>query len=138
VFHRDVKDSAFAATALLSTAAIVLGDLQMGIILAALAYGVAAWRNHGSVAVLGGIHSLAVATSPLAVLILLKAAPAALAVLPLRESPLAVPAAAAVPLAVEAATKMLSTVRDVLPLVESWPYIAVAAAVLIVTAARRL
>jgi len=133
-----VKDSAFAATALLSTAAIVLGDLQMGIILAALAYGVAAWRNHGSVAVLGGIHSLAVATSPLAVLILLKAAPAALAVLPLRESPLAVPAAAAVPLAVEAATKMLSTVRDVLPLVESWPYIAVAAAVLIVTAARRL
>jgi len=138
VFHRDMKDSAFAATALLSTAAIVLGDLQMGIILAALAYGVAAWRNHGSVAVLGGIHSLAVATSPLAVLILLKAAPAALAVLPLRESPLAVPAAAAVPLAVEAATKMLSTVRDVLPLVESWPYIAVAAAVLIVTAARRL
>ncbi|MFZ8839520.1 MAG: hypothetical protein ACO2PM_11565 [Pyrobaculum sp.] len=138
MFHRDVKDSAFAATALLSTAAIVLGDLQMGIILAALAYGVAAWRNHGSVAVLGGIHSLAVATSPLAVLILLKAAPAALAVLPLRESPLAVPAAAAVPLAVEAATKMLSTVRDVLPLVESWPYIAVAAAVLIVTAARRL
>jgi hypothetical protein len=133
-----MKDSAFAATALLSTAAIVLGDLQMGIILAALAYGVAAWRNHGSVAVLGGIHSLAVATSPLAVLILLKAAPAALAVLPLRESPLAVPAAAAVPLAVEAATKMLSTVRDVLPLVESWPYIAVAAAVLIVTAARRL
>ena len=133
-----MKDLAFAATALLSTAAIVLGDLQMGIILAALAYGVAAWRNHGSVAVLGGIHSLAVATSPLAVLILLKAAPAALAVLPLRESPLAVPAAAAVPLAVEAATKMLSTVRDVLPLVESWPYIAVAAAVLIVTAARRL
>jgi len=133
-----MKDSAFAATALLSTAAIVLGDLQMGIILAALAYGVAAWRNHGSVAVLGGIHSLAVATSPLAVLILLKAAPAALAVLPLRESPLAVPAAAAVPLAVEVATKMLSAVRDVLPLVESWPYIAVAAAVLIVTAARRL
>lgn len=133
-----MKDLAFAATALLSTAAIVLGDLQMGIILAALAYGVAAWRNHGSVAVLGGIHSLAVATSPLAVLILLKAAPAALAVLPLRESPLAVPAAAAVPLAAEAATKMLSTVRDVLPLVESWPYIAVAAAVLIVTAARRL
>ena len=133
-----MKDSAFAATALLSTAAIVLGDLQMGIILAALAYGVAAWRNHGSVAVLGGIHSLAAAASPLAALIMLKAAPAALAVLPLRESPLAVPTAAAVPLAVEAATKMLSTVRDVLLLVESWPYIAVAAAVLIVTAARRL
>ena len=133
-----MKDLAFVATALLSTVAAVLGDVQMGIILAALAYGVAAWRNHGSVAVLGGIHSLAAAASPLATLILLKAAPAALAVLPLRESPLAVPAAAAVPLAVEAATKVLSTVRDVLPLVESWPYIAVAAAVLIVAAARRL
>jgi hypothetical protein len=69
---------------------------------------------------------------------MLKAAPAALAVLPLRESPLAVPAAAAVPLAVEAATKALSAVRDVMPLVESWPYVVVAAAVLIVTAARRL
>ncbi len=133
-----MKDLAFGATALLSTAAIVLGDLQMGIILAALAYGVAAWRNHSSVAVLGGIHSLAVATSPIATLILLKAAPAALAVLPLRESPLAVPAAAAIPLAVEAATKALSAVRDVLPLVENWPYMAVAAAVLIVIAARRL
>ena len=124
--------------ALLSTAAIVLGDLQMGIVLAALAYGVAAWRNHGSVAVLGGIHSLAVAASPLAALILLKAAPAALAILPLRESPLAVPAAVAVPLVVEVATKMLSAIRDVLPLVESWPYIVVAASVLIVILARRL
>jgi hypothetical protein len=123
---------------LLSTAAVALGDVQIGIILAALAYGVAAWRNHSSVAVLGGIHSLAAAASPLAALILLKAAPAALAVLPLRESPFAVPAAAAVPLAVEAAAKALSAVRDVLPLVESWPYIAVAAAVLIVAAARRL
>ena len=133
-----MKDLAFVATALLSTVAAVLGDVQMGIILAAFAYGVAAWRNHGSVAVLGGIHSLAAAASPLATLILLKAAPAALAVLPLRESPLAVPAAAAVPLVVEAATKMLSAVRDVLPLVESLPYIVIAAAVLIITAARRL
>ena len=133
-----MKDLAFAAAAVLSTAAVVLGDLQMGIVLAALAYGVAAWRNHSSVAVLGGIHSLAVAASPLAALILLKAAPAALAVLPLRESPLAVPAAAAVPFAVEFATKMLSAVRDVLPLVESWPYIVVAAAVLIILATRRL
>jgi len=133
-----MKDLAFAAAALLSTAAIALGDLQTGIVLAALAYGVAAWRNHGSVAVLGGIHSLAVAASPLAALILLKAAPAALAVLPLRESPLAVPAAAAVPFAVEIATKMLSAVRDVLPLVESWPYITIATAVLIAIAARRL
>jgi hypothetical protein len=133
-----MKDLAFAAAAVLSTAAVVLGDLQTGIVLAALAYGVAAWRNHSSVAVLGGIHSLAVAASPLAALILLKAAPAALAVLPLRESPLAVPAAAAVPLAIEIATKMLSAVRDVLPLVESWPYITIAAAVLIVVAARRL
>jgi len=133
-----MKDLAFGALALLSTAAIVLGDLQMGIVLAALAYGVAAWRNHGSVAVLGGIHSLAVAASPLAALILLKAAPAALAILPLRESPLAVPAAVAVPLAVEVATKMLSAIRDVLPLVESWPYIVVAASVLIVILARRL
>jgi hypothetical protein len=133
-----MKDLAFAASALLSTAAIVLGDLQMGIVLAALAYGVAAWRNHGSVAVLGGIHSLAVAASPLAALILLKAAPAALAVLPLRESPLAVPAAAAIPFAVEAATKMLSSIRDVLILVESWPYVVVAAAVLIILATRRL
>ncbi len=129
---------AFAATAILSTAAVALGDVQTGIILAALAYGVAAWRNHSSVAVLGGIHSLAAAASPLAALVMLKAAPAALAVLPLRESPLAVPAAAAIPLAVEIATKMLSAVRDVLPLVEGWPYIAVAAAVLIVIAARRL
>ena len=133
-----MKDLAFAAAAVLSTAAVVLGDLQTGIVLAALAYGVAAWRNHSSVAVLGGIHSLAVAASPLAALILLKAAPAALAVLPLRESPLAVPAAAAVPLAIEIATKMLSAVRDVLPLVESWPYITIAAAVLIILAARRL
>jgi len=133
-----MKDLAFAAAAVLSTAAVVLGDLQMGIALAALAYGVAAWRNHSSVAVLGGIHSLAVAASPLAALILLKAAPAALAVLPLRESPLAVPAAAAVPFAVEFATKMLSAVRDVLPLVQSWPYIVVAAAVLIILATRRL
>jgi len=133
-----MKDLAFGALALLSTAAIVLGDLQMGIVLAALAYGVAAWRNHGSVAVLGGIHSLAVAASPLAALILLKAAPAALAILPLRESPLAVPAAVAVPLVVEVATKMLSAIRDVLPLVESWPYIVVAASVLIVILARRL
>jgi len=133
-----MKDLAFAVTALLSTAAIALGDLQMGIVLAALAYGVAAWRNHSSVAVLGGIHSLAVAASPLAALILLKAAPAALAVLPLRESPLAVPAAAAIPFAIEIATKTLSAVRDVLPLVESWPYIVVVVAVLIVIAARRL
>ena len=133
-----MKDLAFAASALLSTAAVVLGDLQIGIVLAALAYGVAAWRNHGSVAVLGGIHSLAVAASPPAALILLKAAPAALAVLPLRESPLAVPAAAAIPFAVEAATKMLSSIRDVLILVESWPYVVVAAAVLIILAARRL
>jgi hypothetical protein len=133
-----MKDLTFVATALLSTAAIVLGDVQTGIILAALAYGVAAWRNHNSVAVLGGIHSLAAAASPLAALILLKAAPAALAVLPLRESPFAVPAAAAVPLAVEAAAKALSTVRDVLPLLESWPYVAVAAAVLTILAARRL
>jgi len=129
---------AFAAAALLSTAAVVLGDVQTGIVLAALAYGVAAWRNHGSVAVLGGIHSLAATASPLSALILLKAAPAALAVLPLRESPLAVPAAAAVPFAVEIATKMLSAVRDVLPLVESWPYVVIAAAVLIAIAARRL
>ncbi len=133
-----MKDLAFGATALLSTAAIVLGDLQMGIVLAALAYGVAAWRNHNSVAVLGGIHSLAAAASPLAALILLKAAPAALIILPLRESPLAVPAAAAVPFAVEVATKALSAVRDVLPLVESWPYVVVAAAVLVIIAARRL
>ena len=133
-----MKDLAFAASAVLSTAAVVLGDVQTGVVLAALAYGVAAWRNHGSVAVLGGIHSLAVAASPLAALILLKAAPAALAVLPLRESPLAVPAAVAVPFAVEATTKMLSAVRDVLSLVESWPYITIAAAVLIVIAARRL
>ena len=133
-----MKDLSFAAAALLSTAAIALGDLQMGIVLAALAYGVAAWRNHSSVALLGGIHSLAVAASPLAALILLKAAPAALAVLPLRESPLAVPAAATIPFAVEATTKMLSSIRDVLILVESWPYIVVAAAVLIVIAARRL
>jgi hypothetical protein len=133
-----MKDLVFAAAALLSTAAVVLGDLQTGIVLAALAYGVAAWRNHGSVAVLGGIHSLAVAASPLAALILLKAAPAALAVLPLRESPFAVPAAAAIPFVIEVATKMLSAVRDVLPLVDSWPYIVVAAAVLIVIAARRL
>jgi hypothetical protein len=133
-----MKDLAFGAAALLSTAAIVLGDLQMGIILAALAYGVAAWRNHSSVAVLGGIHSLTVAASPLAALILLKAAPAALAVLPLRESPLAVPAAAAVPFIIEVAMKALSGVRDVLLLVESWPYTVVAAAVLIVIAARRL
>jgi hypothetical protein len=133
-----MKDLAFAAAAVLSTAATVLGDLQTGIVLAALAYGVAAWRNHSSVALLGGIHSLAVAASPPAALILLKAAPAALAILPLRESPLAVPAAAAVPLVVEFATKMLSAVRDVLPVVESWPYITIAAAVLIVIAARRL
>jgi hypothetical protein len=133
-----MKDLAFGVAALLSTAAIVLGDLQMGIILTALAYGVAAWRNHSSVAVLGGIHSLAVAASPLAALILLKAAPAALAVLPLRESPLAVPAAAAVPFIIEVAMKTLSGIRDVLPLVESWPYIVVTAAVLIVLAARRL
>jgi hypothetical protein len=133
-----MKDMLFIATALLSTAAVALGDVQIGIVLAALAYGVAAWRNHSSVAVLGGIHSLAAAASPLAVLILLKAAPAALAVLPLRESPFAVPAAAAVPLAVEAAAEALSAVRDVLPLVESWPYIAVAAAVLMAAAARRL
>jgi len=133
-----MKDLVFGAATLLSTAAIVLGDLQMGIILAALAYGVAAWRNHGSVAALGGIHSLAAAASPLAAFILLKAAPAALAVLPLRESPLAVPAAVTIPLVIEAATKALSAVRDVLPLVESWPYVAVAAAVLIVIAARRL
>jgi hypothetical protein len=133
-----VKDVLFVATALLSTAATVLGDVQTGIILAALAYGVAAWRNHGSVAVLGGIHSLAVATSPLATLIFLKAAPAALAVLPLRESPLAVPTAAAIPLAVEVAVKMLSTVKDVLPLVEIWPYVVVAAAAATVLAARRL
>jgi hypothetical protein len=138
MFRRDVKDLAFVATALLSTAAVVLGDLQMGVISAALAYGVAAWRNYGSVAVLGGIHSLAVAASPLAILIFLKAAPAALAALPLRESPLAVPVAAAVPLVVEVAVKMLSTVKDVLPLVESWPYIFVAVAVIIVLAARRL
>jgi hypothetical protein len=133
-----MKDPAFAATALLSTAAAALGDLQTGIVLAALAYGVAAWRNHGSVAILGGIHALAAAASPLAALVLLKAAPAALAVLPLRESPLAVPTAAAIPLAVEVATKMLSTIRDVLPLVESWPYVVVVTAVLIVIAARRL
>jgi len=133
-----MKDLAFAAAAVLSTAAVVLGDVQTGIVLAALAYGVAAWRNHGSVAVLGGIHSLAVAASPLAALILLKAAPAALAVLPLRESPLAVPAAAAIPFAIEIATKMLSSIRDVLILVESWPYVVVAAAVLIILAARRL
>ena len=132
-----MKDLAFAA-AVLSTAAVVLGDVQMGIVLAALAYGVAAWRNHSSVVVLGGIHSLAVAASPLAALILLKAAPAALAVLPPRESPLAVPAAAAIPFAVEAATKMLSSIRDVLILVESWPYVVVAAAVLIILATRRL
>ncbi len=128
----------FATTALLSTAAIVLGDLQMGVILAALAYGVAAWRNYSSVAVLGGIHSLVAAISPLATLALLKVAPAALAILPLRESPLAVPAAAAISFAIEAATKALSAVRDVLPLVESWPYIVVAVAVLIIIAARRL
>jgi hypothetical protein len=133
-----MKDLAFAAVALLSTAAIALGDLQMGIVLAALAYGVAAWRNHNSVALLGGIHALAVAASPLAALALVKAAPSALAVLPLRESPLAVPAAAAIPFVIEIATKMLSAVRDVLPLVESWPYITIAAAVLIVIAARRL
>jgi len=133
-----MKDLAFAASALLSTAAIVLGDVQTGIVLAALAYGVAAWRNRSSVAVLGGIHSLAVAASPLAALILLKAAPAALAVLPLRESPLAVPAAAAIPFAIEIATKTLSAVRDVLPLVESWPYIVVVVAVLIILATRRL
>jgi hypothetical protein len=133
-----VKDLAFVAAVLMSTVAIVLGDLQMAIILSALAYGTAAWRNHSSVAVLGGIHSLAAAASPLAALILLKAAPAALAVLPLRESPFAVPVAAVIPLAVEAVTKMLSAVRDVLSLVESWPYIVVAASVLIVIAARRL
>jgi hypothetical protein len=133
-----MKDLAFASAALLSTAAMALGDVQTGTALAALAYGVAAWRNHGSVAVLGGIHALAVAASPLAALILLKAAPSALAVLPLRESPLAVPAAAAVPFVIEIAMKMLSAVRDVMPLVESWPYITIAAAVLIAIAARRL
>jgi hypothetical protein len=137
-----MKDLAFAATALLSTAAVVLGDLQVGVVLAALAYGVAAWRNHGSVAVLGGIHSLAAAASPLAILIFLKAAPAALAALPLRESPLAVPTAVAIPLLVEVAVKTLFAVKDVLPLVEtlveSWPYIVVAVAVVTVLAARRL
>jgi hypothetical protein len=133
-----MKDLAFATAALLSTAAVALGDLQMGVALAALAYGVAAWRNHNSVALLGGVHALAAAASPLAALALMKAAPAALAVLPLRESPFAVPAATAIPLAVEVAMKMLSAIRDVLPLVESWPYIAVAASVLIVIAARRL
>lgn len=133
-----MKDLAFVATALLSTAAVALGDLQTGIILVAIAYGIAAWRNHNSVAVLGGIHALAAAASPLAALALVKAAPAALAVLPLRESPFAVPAAAAIPFAIEMATKMLSTIRDVLPLVESWPYVVVAASVLIVIAARRL
>jgi hypothetical protein len=138
VLRRDVKDLAFAASALLSTAAILLGDLQMGVALAALAYGVAAWRNHSSVAVMGGIHALSAATSPLAALIFLKAAPAALAILPLKESPLAVPAAVATPLVVEAVTKILSSIRDVLILVESWPYVVVAAAVLILTAARRL
>jgi len=133
-----MKDMAFVAMTLLSTVAVALGDVQTGIILAALAYGIAAWRNHNSVAILGGIHALAVATSPLAALVLLKAAPAALAVLPLRESPFAVPAAAAIPLAVEVATKMLSAVRDVLPLVESWPYIVIVASVLIIIVARRL
>jgi hypothetical protein len=133
-----MKELAFAAAAMLSTAAVALGDLQMGVALAALAYGVAAWRNNSSVAVLGGIHALAAAASPLAALALVKAAPAALAVLPLRESPLAVPTAAAIPLAVEVATKMLSAVRDVLPLVENWPYIVVVASVLMVVAARRL
>jgi hypothetical protein len=132
-----MKDLAFAAAALLSTAAVALGDLQMGI-LVALAYGVAAWRNHNSVALLGGIHALAAAASPLAALALVKAAPAALAVLPLRESPLAVPAAAAIPFVIEVATKMLSAVRDVLPLVESWPYIVVVTSVLIVIVAKRL
>ena len=133
-----MKDLAFAMAALLSTAAVALGDLQMGIVLAALAYGVAAWRNHNSVALLGGVHALAVAASPLAALALVKAAPAALAVLPLRESPLAVPAAAAIPFVIEVATKMLSAIRDVLPLVESWPYIVVVTSVLIVIVAKRL
>jgi len=133
-----MKDLAFAAAALLSAAAIALGDLQVGVVLASMAYGIAAWRNHGSVAVLGGIHAMAAVTSPLATLILLKAAPAALAILPLRESPLAVPVAAATPLVVDVAARTLSAVRDVLPLVESWPYVVVATAVLIVIAARRL
>jgi len=133
-----MKDVAFIATALLSTVAVTLGDLQTGIILAALAYGIAAWRNHNSVAIIGGIHALAAAASPFAALILVKAAPAALAVLPLRESPFAVPAAVAIPLAVETIVKILSAVRDVLLLVESWPYIVVIASVLIMIVARRL
>lgn len=133
-----MKDLAFVATALLSTAAIALGDLQTGIILAALAYGIATWRNHNSVAILGGIHALAAAASPLAALALVKAAPAALAVLPLRESPFAVPAAAVIPFVIEMATKMLSAIRDVMPLVESWPYIIVISSVLIVIMAKRL
>lgn len=133
-----MKDAAFVAAALLSTVAVALGDMQTGIFLAALAYGIAAWRNHNSVALLGGIHALAAAASPLAALALVKAAPAALAVLPLRESPFAVPVATAVPFIIAAATKMLSAVKDVLVLAESWPYIVVVVAVVIIVAARRL
>jgi hypothetical protein len=122
MFHGDVKDVLLVATAPPSATAVILGGLQMGVIPAALAHGAAAW------AVLGGIHSPAVAASPPA-----EAAPAALAVLPPRESPLAEQAAAAVP---PAAEEMLATVKDALPLAESRPYVVVAVAT--VPAARRL
>ncbi|GEM_PF-4442723 len=133
-----MRDAALGATALLSLVAAVAGDLQTGVVLAALAYGVAAWQNHRSVAAVGALHTLAAAAAPTAVRILLEAAPSALAVLPLKENPLAVPLAAAVAFAVGAAMRFLSAVRDVLPLVESWPYVVVALAALVIAVARRL
>jgi len=124
-----VKTAVYVAAVGLSTLALLLGDAELALLTAAAAYGVAAWRNHGSVAVAAGLHVFAAAASPAALFSFLQAAPAAVAALPLKESPLAIPVALAATLAAVAAESLLASVRDVAAVAQHWQYVAAAFAV---------
>jgi len=132
-----MRTALFVGVAALSVVAIVLNDQRLAVLLAAAAYGIAAWRNNNSMAAVGAAHAVAAAVSPAAILVLLQAAPAALAVLPLKESPLAVPVAAVLPIAASAFMRLFATMDGVPDLSAMLPYFAVAVAMAIILYAAR-
>jgi hypothetical protein len=133
-----MKTALFVGAAALSVVAIVLNDQRLAVLLAAVSYGIAAWRNNNSMAAVGAAHAVAAAVSPAATFVLLQAAPAALAVLPLKESPLAVPVAAVLPVAASAFMRLFAAVDGGVPdLSALLPYFAVAAAMAIILYAAR-
>ena len=122
-----MKTALFVAASALSVVAIVLNDQKLAVLLAAAAYGIAAWRNNSSMAAVGAAHAVAAAVSP-----------AALAVLPLKESPLAVPVAAVLPIAASAFMRLFASVDGGVPDLSSMlPYFAVAVAMAIILYAAR-